>query len=187
MPKVLPSIFSYESMKAKWNEDNPDEPYFRRADLETGRYALDEWIIRVNDEGKTIATTGWKEYSSHIVVGGTKSIKKTGGGHMPAMAATRKTQTAGKPLLTAFLHANGDNQRWITDGKGAGWVFPNDSLFQEYSQLIPKEVMDDWLSVYPDIVAIHANDSLNVAKAFYFDDVNGDWFNVIKKGGRYGR
>ena len=47
--------------------------------------------------------------------------------------------------------------------------------------------MDDWLSVYPDIVAIHANDSLNVAKAFYFDDVNGDWFNVIKKGGRYGR
>ena len=40
MPKVLPAIYSYEDMKAKWSQDNPDEPpYTRRSDLETGRYA----------------------------------------------------------------------------------------------------------------------------------------------------
>ena len=36
MPKVLPAIFSYDDMKSKWNQDNPDEPYTRRKDLEAG-------------------------------------------------------------------------------------------------------------------------------------------------------
>ena len=36
MPKVLPSIFSYQGMKEKWDADNPDEPYNRQSDLIEG-------------------------------------------------------------------------------------------------------------------------------------------------------
>ena len=65
MPKVLPAIFSYEGMKEKWNEDTPDEPYSRRDELQSGRYALDKWLMRVDDEGKTLAVIGWKEHPNH--------------------------------------------------------------------------------------------------------------------------
>ena len=67
MPKVLPAIFSYEEMKSRFNEDNPDEPYTRRKDLESGIYALDNWVIRVDDNDKAISTVGWKEHL-HILL-----------------------------------------------------------------------------------------------------------------------
>ena len=85
MPKVLPSIFSYESMKAKWDEDNPDEPYNRQSDLIAGRYALDQWIVRVDDEGKVIAATGWKEHPTHTAVGGTKAVEGAPSGQYKAI------------------------------------------------------------------------------------------------------
>jgi len=94
MPKVLPAIYSYEDMKAKWLQDNPDEPYTRRSDLETGRYALDKWLIRVDDEGKTLAVIGWKEHPKHTVTGGLLATARGReiGGNTAALVAARKPQ-----------------------------------------------------------------------------------------------
>ena len=65
MPKILPNVFTYEQMQQKWLQDieEGEEPYTRRSDLQTGRYALDKWLIRVDDEGKTLAVIGWKRAS----------------------------------------------------------------------------------------------------------------------------
>ena len=63
MVKVLPAIFSYENMKSKWNQDNPDNPYSRRDELQQGIYSLDKWLIRVDDNNKTIATKEYLQWS----------------------------------------------------------------------------------------------------------------------------
>ena len=42
--KVLSAVFSYEDMKRRWNQDNPDEPYTRNDNLENGIYELDNWL-----------------------------------------------------------------------------------------------------------------------------------------------
>ena len=183
LPKVLPAVFSYEGMKEKWDEDNPDEPYTRRADLDSGRYALDKWLIRVNDEGKTIAAIGWKEHSTHTVVGGmlASSEGRELGGNSRDLVETRQPQLpANNPMVSAFGHQSGDNKRWMAGGRKGGWAFPNDPKFQEYSQLIPEEVLNDWLSQYPTNMGIKPNNAEDLAKAIYFDDIHGDWFNLFK-------
>ena len=183
LPKVLPAVFSYEGMKEKWGEDNPDEPYSRRADLETGRYALDKWLIRVDDEGKTISAIGWKEHSNHTVVGGLLATKRGEElqGNSGDLIGTRQPQLPpSKPLVSAFEHKRGDNERWMAGGRSKGWAFPNDAKFQEYSQLIPQEVLNDWLGRYPDTMGIKPNNAEDLNKGYYLDDVMGDWFNVLK-------
>lgn len=153
MPKVLPAIFSYEDMKAKWLQDNPEQPYTRRSDLETGRYALDKWLIRVDDEGKTLAVIGWKEHPQHTVTGGLLATKRGReiGGNTEALVAAREPQMPqNNPLVTSFKHRDGDNSRWIAGGKRAGWAFPDDTeLFEQYSSLLPEDVKNDWLQAYP--------------------------------------
>ena len=155
MPKILPAIYSYEDMKAKWSQDNPDEPpYTRRSDLETGRYALDKWLIRVDDENKTLAVIGWKEHPQHTVTGGLLATARGReiGGNTAALVSARKPQMPqNNPLVTAFKHRDGDNSRWITTGKKAGWAFPDDTeLFEQYSSLLPEDVKNDWLQTYPE-------------------------------------
>ena len=153
MPKVLPAIYSYEDMKAKWLQDNPEKPYTRRSDLETGRYALDKWLIRVDDEGKTLAVIGWKEHPQHTVTGGLLATKRGReiGGNTEALVAAREPQMPqNNPLVTSFKHRDGDNSRWIAGGKRAGWAFPDDTeLFEQYSSLLPEDVKNDWLQAYP--------------------------------------
>lgn len=154
MPKVLPAIYSYEDMKAKWLQDNPDEPYTRRSDLETGRYALDKWLIRVDDEGKTLAVIGWKEHPKHTVTGGLLATARGReiGNNTAALVAARKPQMPqNNPLVTSFKHRDGDNSRWVAGGKKAGWAFPDDTeLFEQYSSLLPEDVKNDWLQAYPE-------------------------------------
>ena len=184
MPKVLPAIFSYEGMKEKWGEDNPDEPYSRREELQTGRYELNKWLIRVDDEAKTIATIGWKEHSNHTVVGGLLTTKKGYelGGNSRDLIETRQPQLPpNKPMVSAFGHRGGDNKRWMAGGRRSGWAFPNDPNFQQYSQLIPEAVLTDWLSEYPTNMGIKPNNAEDLAKAIYFDDIQGDWFNLTKE------
>lgn len=188
MPKVLPAIFSYEGMKEKWGEDNPDEPYIRREDLVTGRYALDKWIIRVDDEGKTISAIGWKEHPNYTVVGGLRATEegKIIQNNARVLAEARQPQLPDKPLLSAFGHDGGDNERWMQGGRGAGWAFPNDDNWEQYKTLIPEAVLTDWLSKYPTNTGIKPNSAEDMAKAVYFDDIMGDWFNVVKNE-RYSR
>ena len=191
MPKVLPSIFSYESMKAKWDEDNPDEPYNRQSDLIAGRYALDHWIVRVDDEGKVIAATGWKEHPTHTAVGGTKAIENAPEGQYKAIVSERERQiNQSKPLLAAFGRSDekGDNAKWIQYMKNNGWAFVGDPNWEKYKTLIPKEIVDDWVSRFPNhggIRPVKGQEDMN--KAIYFDEIMPAWFNIVKRGGRYGR
>lgn len=181
MPKVLPSIFSYESMKAKWDEDNPDEPYNRQSDLIAGRYALDQWIVRIDDEGKVIATTGWKEHPTHTAVGGTKAVEGAPSGQYKAIVSERERQiNQSKPLLAAFGHLSGDNVRWFNYMRQNGWAFVNDPNWEKYKTLIPEELLTDWLSRFPSNMGIRpVQGTEEMSKAVYSDeDVN--WFNLNK-------
>lgn len=185
MPKVLPAIFSYEDMKSRFAQDNPDDPYTRRKDLESGIYALDSWLIRVDDDNKAISTVGFKEHPSHTVVGGMYASAKGReiGGNNRALQIAREPQlNQSKPLVAAFGHRDGDNARWIAKAKQNGWKFPEDNDFQQVSQMLPEQVVNAWNSAYPNgnwaIRSIRGEGDF--AKCVFIDDPMPAWFNVIK-------
>ena len=185
MVKVLPAIFSYEDMKSKWNQDNPDEPYTRRKDLETGLYALDNWVVRVDDDQNAIATVGWKEHGSHTVVGGMLASKKGRdiGGNNRALQDAREPQlNQSKPLVAAFGHRDGDNARWISNARKNGWTFSQDEGFEQVKSSLPEAVINEWNSAYPNgnwaIRTIRGKDEF--AKCVYSDDVFSEWWSVVK-------
>jgi hypothetical protein len=184
MPKVLPAVFSYENMKAKFNQDNPDEPYTRRADLESGVYALDKWVIRVDDEQNAISTVGWKEHSSHTVVGGmyaTAKGREIGGNNRALQDAREPQLNDSKPLVAAFGHRDGDNARWISNAKRNGWSFPDSDNWEQMKTLLPTSVLSAWLSKYPENMAIRSiRGKGDLAKCIYLDDPTSQWFSLIK-------
>ena len=184
MVKVLPAVFSYENMKAKFNQDNPDELYTRRADLESGIYALDKWVIRVDDEGKAISTVGWKEHSSHTVVGGmyaTAEGRELGGNSKALQDAREPQLNDSKPLVAAFGHREKDNARWISNAKKNLWRFPDDPEFEQVKTLLPDNVLSAWLARYPKIMAIRSiRDEGQMTKCIYLDDPIPQWFSLIK-------
>jgi len=185
MPKVLPAIFSYEDMKRRFAQDNPDDPYTRRKDLETGLYALDNWLIRVDDDNKAISTVGFKEHPSHTVVGGMYASAKGReiGGNNRALQDAREPQlNQSKPLVAAFGHRDGDNARWISTAKKNGWAFPDSENWEQMKQLLPESVVNEWNSAYPNgnwaIRSIRGEGEF--AKCVYLDDPTPSWFNVLK-------
>jgi|TARA_R100000482_G_scaffold105121_1_gene47759 hypothetical protein len=185
MPKVLPAIFSYEDMKRRFAQDNPDDPYTRRKDLETGLYALDNWLIRVNDEDKTISTVGWKEHPSHTTVGGmyaTAEGRQIGGNNRALQDAREPQLNQSKPLVAAFGHRDGDNARWIATAKKNGWAFPDSENWEQMKQLLPESVVNEWNSAYPNgnwaIRNIRGKGEF--AKCVYLDDPTPSWFNLLK-------
>ena len=184
MPKVLPAIFSYEDMKSRFAEDNPDDPYTRRADLESGIYELDKWLIRVDDDNKAISTVGFKEHPSHTVVGGMYATEygESLGGNSRALQDAREPQlNQSKPLVAAFGHRRGDNARWIANAKKNGWSFPDSPNWEQMSQLLPQDVLNSWLSKYPERMAIRSiRGEGEFAKCVYLDDPTPSWFNVLK-------
>tara|TARA_A200000159_G_scaffold28997_1_gene25652 strand:- start:2638 stop:4101 length:1464 start_codon:yes stop_codon:yes gene_type:complete len=191
MTKVLPAIFSYEDMKSKFAQDNPDDPYTRRADLESGIYALDSWLIRVDDNNKAISTVGFKEHPSHTVVGGMYASakgKEIGGNNRALQIAREPQLNQSKPLVAAFGHRDGDNARWIAKAKQNGWKFPEDNDFQQVSQMLPEQIVNTWNSAYPNgnwaIRSIRGEGDF--AKCVFIDDLMPAWFNLLKskQGGR---
>tara|TARA_Y100001937_G_scaffold90169_1_gene121953 strand:+ start:108 stop:1535 length:1428 start_codon:yes stop_codon:yes gene_type:complete len=184
MTKVLPAIFSYENMKSRFAQDNPDDPYTRRADLESGIYELDSWLIRVDDNNKAIATVGFKEHPSHTVVGGmyaTAEGRQIGGNSRALQDAREPQLNPSKPLVAAFGHRDGDNARWIANAKKNGWSFPDSPNWGQMSKLLPPDVLSAWLSKYPDRMAIRPIRSEGeFAKCVYLDDPMPAWFNLLK-------
>ena len=194
MPKVVSAIFSYEDMKGKWNQDNPDNPYSRRDELQQGIYALDKWLIRVDDEGKTIATIGWKEYPSHTVVGGLLAANRANpqrpefeeglGRNERALQSAREPQmNQSNPLVAAFGAREGSPEAWIQRGRGRGWIFSQDENFNQVRELIPEQVVNEWNSAYPNgnwaIRPITDADSLS--KWIFIDDPMPQWFSLLKR------
>ena len=191
MPKVIPNVFTYEQMQQKWLQDieEGEEPYTRRSDLQSGRYALDKWLIRVDDENKTLAVIGWKEHSSHTVCGGglTTERGKQIKGNMKALMAARKSQIPqDKMMVTALVHRSGNNARWLNFGRGQKYRFPNDEGFEEYANQLPPAVKEDWLNAYPETFGVKPVNPTSapeeVEKAYYDMDLY-----VITKNERYVR
>ena len=189
MPKILPNVFTYEQMQQKWLQDieEGEDPYTRRSDLQTGRYALDKWLIRVDDEGKTLAVLGWKEHSNHTVCGGglTTERGKQIRGNMKALMAARKSQIPqDKMMVTALVHRSGNNARWLAFGRGQLYRFPNDEGFEEYANQLPPAVKEDWLSAYPETFGVKPVNPTSapegVEKTYYDMD-----FYVMSKNERY--
>ena len=182
--KVLPAIFSYEDMKRRFAQDNPDDPYTRRADLESGIYELDSWLIRVDDNDKAISTVGFKEHPSHTVVGGMYATEygESIGGNSKALQDAREPQlNPSKPLVASFKHRRGDNARWIANAKKNGWSFPDSENWEQMSSLLPKDVLNAWLSKYPETMAIRPiRDEGQMAKCVYLDDPTPQWFSLMK-------
>ncbi len=182
--KVLPAVFSYEDMKRRFAQDNPDDPYTRRADLESGIYELDSWLIRVDDNDKAISTVGFKEHPSHTVVGGmyaTAEGRKIGGNSKALQDAREPQLNQSKPLVAAFGHRDGDNARWIANAKKNGWSFPDSDNWEQMSKLIPNDVLSAWLAKYPERMAIRSiRDEGQMAKCVYLDDPTPQWFSLMK-------
>ena len=193
MPKVLPAIFSYEDMKSRWNQDNPDEPYGRNDNLQNGIYAIDNWLIRVDDEDNAIATGGWKEYPTHTVVGGLYAVKRADRNHPDhdpklrgnarAIQDAREPQlNQSKPIIASFAQQRGDNSRWIaTAKKTQKFVFSDDPEWEQAISVLPKEVVKEWTEKSGNrwgIRNILTTDEL--AKCIYPDDPMPTWFNLLK-------
>tara|TARA_A100001201_G_scaffold121227_2_gene104871 strand:- start:755 stop:1642 length:888 start_codon:yes stop_codon:yes gene_type:complete len=193
MPKVLPALFSYEDMKKRFAQDNPDDPYTRRADLESGIYELDKWLIRVDDEDKAISTVGFKEHPSHTVVGGmyaTAKGREIGGNNRALQDAREPQLNQSKPLVAAFGHRFGDNARWIANAKRNGWSFPDSENWEQMSSLLPQDVLNAWISRYPENMGIRSiRGEGEFAKCVYLDDYSDfnllkmetGWFSILKK------
>lgn len=194
MVKVLPAIFSYEDMKSKWNQDNPDNPYSRRDELQQGIYSLDKWLIRVDDDNRTIATIGWKEYPSHTVVGGLLATHRANkkrpeyeGDHLGknerALQSAREPQlNQSKPLVAAFGAREGSSEAWIQRGRDRGWVFSKDKEFSQIKSSIPESVTNEWNGAYPNgNWAIRPiTDAESLSKWVFIDDPTPSWFSLIK-------
>ena len=139
MPRVLNQIFSFEEMKKKWNEDNPNEPYLRPS--VPAWYDLQKWIIRVDDNDKVISTTGWSEHPEHVVVGGTKSIVDSPRGHMSDLVPYReRVMPTNKPQVATFgpFLKTGSAANWIAAMEKVGYKINNKT--QEIINSIPPEI-----------------------------------------------
>ena len=80
MPRVLGQIFTFDEMKSRWDSDNPENPYVRSSTVPDW-YDLDKWIIRVDDDDKTVSTTAWRVTPDYVLLGGTQKIPNSGKGH----------------------------------------------------------------------------------------------------------
>lgn len=193
LPKVISAVYSYEDMKEKWNQDNPDNPYSRRDELQQGIYSLDKWLIRVDDNNKTIATIGWKEYPSHTVVGGLLAANRANpkrpefeqglGKNERALQSAREPQlNQSKPLIAAFGAREGSPEAWIQRGRDRGWVFSQDEEFNQIKSSIPESVTNEWNGAYPNgNWAIRPiTDAESLSKWVFIDDPTPSWFDMLK-------
>ena len=185
MPKVISAIFSYEDMKRRFAQDNPDDPYTRRSDLESGIYELDKWLIRVDDNDRAISTVGFKEHPTHTVVGGmyaTAEGREIGQNNRALQDAREPQLNQSKPLVAAFGHRDGDNARWIANAKRNGWSFPDSDNWEQMKTLLPESVLNAWLSRYPENMAIRSiRGKGDFAKCVYLDDPTPQWFSLLKR------
>jgi len=193
MVKILPSIFSFEEMKKRWNEDNPNDAYPRAEELNKGIYALDKFLIRVDDKDKTISSIGWKEHPTHTVVGALYTTARANprkpefekglGGNMKALQAERERQiNPNKPVIARFSSKTGNQEKWLETARSRGWKLAMDDNFNEVKNLVPEEVIREWSSAYPkgDWGIRNKVDPDELEKWIFADDELPKWWNVVK-------
>ncbi len=145
--RVLSQVFSYQGMQNQWNSDNPEEEYVRNI---PSWYELDKWLIRVDGNNKVIATIGWKEYDTYLVLGGLKSIQKRKIPKRNAddLYAARDAKLPDKPKVMGF-RPKGNINSWIDRYRGKGFTVQKDvDENNEVINLIPESVQEDFESRY---------------------------------------
>lgn len=182
MPRVLRDLFSFEGMKARWDSDNPNEPYVRKTGLPSW-YDLDTWIIRVNDDDKTISTTGWKEFPEFVLVGGTKSIKDSERGHMADLKNRREQVISNKPLVAGFV----DAENWLKANRDVGWQIDRYGIDEEVLQSIPEDMLNKLRDYYKTgawgILPSGSKVGKSWQRIFEKQEIS-NWKNILKISGR---
>lgn len=146
-PRVLDQVFSYQGMQNQWNSDNPEEEYVRNI---PSWYELDKWLIRVDSNNKVIATIGWKEYDTYLVLGGLKSVqkKKIPSGNADDLYAARDAKLPNKPKVMGFK-PKGNIETWIDRYRGKGFTVQKDvDENNKVINLVPKKVQEEFESRY---------------------------------------
>ncbi len=146
-PRVLDQVFSYQGMQNQWNSDNPEEEYVRNI---PSWYELDKWLIRVDSNNKVIATIGWKEYDTYLVLGGLRSIqkKKIPSGNADALYDARDAKLPNKPKVMGF-RPKGNIATWIDRYRGKGFTVQKDvDENNKVINLVPENIQEEFESRY---------------------------------------
>lgn len=176
--KVETAIHSFEEMKRKWDEDNPDKPYERSPEI-SGWYDLDKWLVRVTDEGKVIGTVGWREEPKYILLGGLRGRDDLGhtGNYKALTAARQERLPQGKPQIAGFKAGRGSQEDWVKTQSQFYNINPTDT------QGIPEELIGKLKERYGNDWGIKkAWDWDTFNKAIWPDDPIPQWWSVMKAG-----
>ena len=172
--KVESAVHSFEEMKRKWDEDNPDKPYVRST---PNWYDLDRWLIRVTDEGKVVGTIGWREEPEYVLLGGLRGRKDLGhlGNFRNLTAAREERMPSDKPQVAGFRTREGSQATWVNKNRETYNINPEDT------KGIPEEVIDSLKENYGEDWGIKkAWDWDTFNKTVFYDDPVPKWWSVMK-------
>ena len=172
--KVETAVHSFEEMKRKWDEDNPDMPYTREV---PAWYDLDRWLIRVTDEGKVVGTIGWREEPEYILLGGLKGRDDLGhtGNTRELRVAREERLPSDKPQIAGFDAKRGNKKGWIQYNSKTYNINPADT------KGVPEELINNLKSKYGDAWGIKkAWDWDTFNKTVFYDDPVPKGWSVMK-------
>lgn len=176
MPRVLDQVFSFEEMKQRWDRDNPDNEYIRSTTVPDW-YNLDQWIIRVDDEDKTISTTAWRITPEYVLLGGTKKIPNSGKGHFPDLMKTRnRLLSKDSPWIAAYTNS----PRWLNSVIELGVQIYNEEyggIDRAILESLPDSIVNKMKTSYPE-----GNWGVYPATA----SIQKSWWNIIKGTSEWG-
>jgi len=165
MPRVLGQIFTFDEMKSRWDSDNPENPYVRSSTVPDW-YDLDKWIIRVDDNDKTVSTTAWRVAPEYVLLGGTQKIPNSGKGHFKDLKNKRnKLLSKDRPWIAAYTNA----PRWLNTVTSEGVQIYNEQyggIDEDILRSLPEDIINKMKSSYPDGNWGVYPATVNVEKAF---------------------
>tara|TARA_R100000005_G_C4995975_1_gene202849 strand:- start:626 stop:1933 length:1308 start_codon:yes stop_codon:yes gene_type:complete len=165
MPRVLGQIFTFDEMKSRWDSDNPENPYVRSSTVPDW-YDLDKWIIRVDDDDKTVSTTAWRVTPDYVLLGGTQKIPNSGKGHFSDLKNKRnQLLSKDRPWIAAYTNA----PRWLNTVTSEGVQIYNEKyggIDEDILRSLPEDIIDKMKSSYPEGNWGVYPATVNVEKAF---------------------
>ena len=170
MVKELPDGIHHmtkDSAVELWNEDNPNDLYVSRKNIESYIAGeLEDWLIRVVN-GEVIGMTGFTIQGSFAYVGGNKARVGTKGNTV-AMNEERETWIQAKPKVAGFNVGRGSNETWLAKLKEWKWVINPDQY-----EGVPEEVINSMKENY--------GESWGIKKGVSWKEIlsNGEFYNRL--------
>tara|TARA_R100001443_G_scaffold108806_2_gene119703 strand:+ start:1929 stop:2453 length:525 start_codon:yes stop_codon:yes gene_type:complete len=146
MPTNLPDGVSEPMTKDSavdlFNEDNPNDKYIRRSNLDSF-YPLEEWIVRVLN-GEVVGIQGFTDRGSYFLVGGAKGREGVTG-TLKLFQKEREKWIGGKPKIAGLNAKRGSQEQYLDFFRNTGW-----SLNPDEFEGVPQKVIETWKKNYPD-------------------------------------